>query len=132
MSQNTGDAGFREVFDLKLELTSLESRKPWPQKLASKTLLKSADLRIVLIAMQSGAKMQEHHNDGRISVHVLCGSLRLEVAGKTLEMTSGHLLALDRTIKHSVEALEDSAFLLSIAWPSDKELAAQPHRGYGT
>jgi len=31
------------------------------------------------------------------------------------------LLALDRGILHDVEALEDSAFLLTIAWPGRDE-----------
>ena len=32
---------------------------------------------------------------------------------------AGHMLALERAIPHDVEALEDSAFLLTIAWPDD-------------
>jgi hypothetical protein len=31
-----------------------------------------------------------------------------------------------------VESLEDSAFLLTISWPSGEELQAMKHRGYGT
>jgi hypothetical protein len=54
------------------------------------------------------------------------------VGDRVAELTSGHLLALDRSIKHDVEALEDSAFLLTIAWPADPELIALKHRGYGS
>lgn len=32
-------------------------------------------------------------------------------------MPVGRLLALDQAMPHEVEALEDSAFLLTIAWP---------------
>ncbi len=37
-------------------------------------------------------------------------------------MPAGQLLVLDRSVPHDVDALEDSAFLLTIAWPehSDK------------
>jgi quercetin dioxygenase-like cupin family protein len=126
------DPGFKEVFNITAELEGLAARKPWQQGLTSKTLLKTADFRMVLIAMEPGAKMHEHHNDGRISIHVLKGALRLQVKGTTLDLGTGHILALDRAVKHDVEAVSESAFLLTIAWPSDQELAAQPHRGYGS
>jgi len=49
-----------------------------------------------------------------------------------VDLTPGQLLALDRSIKHDVEAREDSAFLLTIAWPTDAELIGLKHRGYGS
>lgn len=35
-------------------------------------------------------------------------------------------------VKHQVEALEDSAFLLTVSWPDNEKLQAMKHRGYGT
>ena len=35
---------------------------------------------------------------------------------ETVDLPAGRLLALDRNIKHDVEAAVDSAFLLTIAW----------------
>jgi quercetin dioxygenase-like cupin family protein len=123
---------FIKQYDLMSEISAFESRKPWQQGLTSKLLLKSSDFRLMLIAMQNGAKMQEHHSDGRISIQALRGRIRVHVGDRVVELTSGHLLALDRSIKHDVEALEDSAFLLTIAWPADPELIALKHRGYGS
>jgi quercetin dioxygenase-like cupin family protein len=119
-------------FNLSSEVKELESRKPWPQGLTSKTLLKSGDLRIVLIAMESAAKMQEHHSDGRISIHALSGSIRVHVQQQERILRAGHLIALDRSVKHDVEAMEDSVFLLTIAWPTEQELRGMKHRGYGS
>jgi len=31
-----------------------------------------------------------------------------------------------------VEAVVESEFLLTISWPSNQDLLAMPHRGYGT
>jgi quercetin dioxygenase-like cupin family protein len=122
---------FIKQYDLMSEISAFESRKPWQQGLTSKLLLKSSDFRLMLIAMQNGAKMQEHHSDDE-SRFKRYEEVRVHVGDRVVELTSGHLLALDRSIKHDVEALEDSAFLLTIAWPADPELIALKHRGYGS
>lgn len=124
--------GFCEQFDLESEISTLESHKPWPRGLTSKMLLKTSDLRIVLIVMQAGARMEEHHNDGRISIQVLRGAIRTRVQNEAIDLKPGRLLALDRSIKHEVEAREDSVVLLTISWPSNEELIGLKHRGYGS
>jgi quercetin dioxygenase-like cupin family protein len=119
-------------FDLHQEIADSEQKKPWQSGHFAKTLFKKHDLRVVLITMENATKMKEHHADGTISVHVLKGQIRFSVHGKPHDLKSGNLLTLGASIKHEVEALEDSAFLLTISWPSDEELAAMKHRGYGT
>jgi len=119
-------------FDLHHEIADSEQKKPWQSGHFAKTLFKKHDLRVVLITMENAAKMKEHHADGTISVHVLKGQIRFSVHGKPHDLKSGNLLTLGASIKHEVEALEDSALLLTISWPSDEELAAMKHRGYGT
>ena len=56
---------------------------------------------------------------GRISVQAIAGHIQIHIEGIVLDLPPGHLLALERGIAHDVEALEDSAFLLTIAWPED-------------
>jgi hypothetical protein len=49
----------------------------------------------------------------------------MHVKGKVIDLPAGHTLALARAIPHVMEALEDSAFLLTIAWPEEaKKLTA--------
>ena len=86
--------GFCEYFNLDSEISTLESHKPWPQGMTSKMLLKTDDLRIVLIVMQAGARMDEHHSDGRISIQVLRGTIRIPVQDQVVDLTPGRLLAL--------------------------------------
>jgi quercetin dioxygenase-like cupin family protein len=119
-------------FDLLREIADSEQKKPWQSGHFAKTLFKKHDLRVVLITMEKAAKMKEHHADGTISVHVLKGQIRFSVLSKPHDLKTGNLLTLGASIKHEVEALEDSAFLLTISWPSDEELAAMKHRGYGS
>jgi quercetin dioxygenase-like cupin family protein len=80
------------------------------------TLVKYPDLRIVYILMRSGARMQEHHAGATISVHTLSGHVRLHLAEGTVDLPAGQLLALERDVPHDVEAVEESAVLLTIAW----------------
>ncbi|HEU5341611.1 cupin domain-containing protein [Edaphobacter sp.] len=119
-------------FDLTHEIAEAEQKKPWPSGHHAKTLFKKHDFRVVLITLENGAHIKEHHADGTISVHVLKGKVRFSVAGKPHELGAGNLFTLAASIRHDVEAVGDSAFLLTISWPSTEELAAMKHRGYGT
>jgi hypothetical protein len=50
----------------------------------------------------------------------LTGYSEMHVQEKVIDLPAGHMLGLlERTLPHDVEALEDSAFLLTIAWPED-------------
>lgn len=108
-------------FDLGREVRLLQSEQPWQAGHTAKTIVKYPDLRIVLIALQSGARMIQHETSGRISIHALSGHVRVCLPDRTLELPAGSLVALDRDIPHSVEASVDSAFLLTIAWPAVHE-----------
>ncbi len=119
-------------FDLNQEIVDAASNKPWQAGHHAKTLFKKHDFRVVLINMEKGAHMKEHHADGTISVQVLKGNVRMNVGGKGHELSTGNLFTLGASIRHDVEALDDAAFLLTISWPSAEELAAMKHRGYGS
>jgi quercetin dioxygenase-like cupin family protein len=119
-------------FDLAKEIAESEQKKPWQSGHNAKTLFKKHDFRIVLVTMEAAAQMKEHHADGTISIQVLKGRVRFNVAGKQHELGVGSLFTLAASIRHDVAAVEDSAFLLTISWPSAEELAAMKHRGYGS
>lgn len=119
-------------FDLGRELADFEGKKPWHHGMHSKMLFKKPDFRMVLVSMENAAQMKEHHADGTVSIQVLKGRIRVGVDGKTYELPTGNLLTLGASIRHEVEAMVDSAFLLTISWPSNQELLAMGHRGYGT
>ena len=105
-------------FDLAMETDQLRREGPWnTTSRNAKTLVKYADLRIVLIAMKSGTRMEGHKADGSISIQGLTGNLRLHLADQTVELPAGRLLTLERGLPHDVEATEDSSFLLTISWP---------------
>ncbi len=45
----------------------------------------------------------------------------MHAGGKEFDLPVGRLLVLDRAMPHDVVAIEDSAFLLTIAWPEGEE-----------
>src|SRR6185312_2983031 len=120
------------LLDTASELAGSRQHKPWQSGLYSKLLLKADDLRVLLVAMETGAKLKEHHADGTVSVHALEGKLCIHVHGQTHILCAGQILTLAPGIKHDLEARTDSAVLLTIAWPSSDKLQSLPHRGYGS
>ena len=104
-------------FDLAAEVHRLHDETTWSTGQNARTLLKYDDFRVVLTALQVNRKIPEHKTDGRVSVHVLSGHIQLRASGRTFSLRHGGLLALDHGVAHDIEALEESAFLLTIAWP---------------
>jgi quercetin dioxygenase-like cupin family protein len=71
-------------------------------------------LRQTVIGMIAGARLAEHENPGEATVLILRGRVRLLAAGLSWDAARGDLLIIpDR--RHSLEALEDSALLLTVA-----------------
>ncbi len=104
-------------FDLPAERDRLHGETTWSTGQNARTLIKYDDFRIVLITLQANARVPEHKTEGRISVQVLSGHIQLKAAGRTFNLRPAGLLVLDHGVPHAIEALEESAFLLTIAWP---------------
>ena len=107
-------------FDIASELEQLRREPAWQSGQNAKTLVKFDDLRIVLMSLQARSRIPGHQTEGRISIHAVAGHIQVRAQGRTFDLPSGRLLALDRGLPHDVEALEDSAVLLTIAWPGRK------------
>lgn len=110
-------AGPSLTFDLSEQIHELREESYWQSGRNAKTLVKYDDFRIVLIALQANTTIHEHHAAGRISVQTIKGHLRMHAGGKKFDLPAGQVLVLDRGMAHDVVAVEDSAFLLTIAWP---------------
>ena len=106
-------------FNLPKELQQLRNEDSWQRDTgrSSKTLAKYPDFHIVLVLMKANTQMNEHHVDARISIHSLQGKIRVHLPDQKVEVTAGELIVLDYGIRHDVEALQESAFLITISWP---------------
>jgi quercetin dioxygenase-like cupin family protein len=110
-------------FNLAQETAQLHEEEAWLRTgRNSKTLVKQPDFRIVLIALQKGGHIEEHSADARISIYTLSGHVKLQLPEQTVDLPGGHLLVLDRALEHDLEALEESAILLTISWPHAAEI----------
>ncbi|MFF4137148.1 cupin domain-containing protein [Streptomyces mirabilis] len=71
-------------------------------------------LRQTVIGMTEGASLAEHENPGEATVQVLHGRVRLSAGELSWEGRTGDLLIVPDS-RHSLEALEDSTVLLTVA-----------------
>ena len=71
-------------------------------------------LRQTVVALAGGELMDEHNNPGEATVYVLRGRIRLKAGADSWDGRAGDLIVVPDA-RHSVEAVEDSAFLLTVA-----------------
>ncbi|MBY0543743.1 MAG: cupin domain-containing protein [Sphingobacteriaceae bacterium] len=100
------------IEQLKNEITWKESDRN------SLTIFKSSTLRIVLMGLHANAELKAHKANGVISVQVLEGKINFSTANQTSTMEKGNMIALQENVTHSVTALNESFFLLSIVMNS--------------
>jgi quercetin dioxygenase-like cupin family protein len=71
-------------------------------------------LRQTVIALRADAVLPEHESPGEATLHVLVGEVTLRTATESWKIAAGELHAIPNE-RHSVEALADSAFLLTVS-----------------
>jgi quercetin dioxygenase-like cupin family protein len=103
------------------ELEQLHRGPEWAKGQNATTLVKHDTLRVVLMALKPQVRIPEHQTAGRISIHTLSGHIVVRADGRTFDLPAGTLVVLDPNVRHDVEALEESAFLLTIAWTPKRE-----------
>lgn len=116
----TGSAGQSSSlsFNLAEEVETLRLLDEWTSGSGRKTLVRYPDFRIDLVAIKGGTTIARHSNPGRIAVQCVSGLIRMHTDGGDFDLPEGEVLVLDHGVGHDVEAIHDSAFLLTISLPN--------------
>lgn len=102
--------------DLKDFTKQLMDEEAWKKRdRNAMTVFKTEGMRIVLIAMHEDAVMAKHKAEGIISVHVLKGKINFISDERSVELEEGMIVTLHKGMPHSVAAIKESVFLLTIA-----------------
>jgi quercetin dioxygenase-like cupin family protein len=117
MPQSNSPIAHDSIFDLAAIDAELRKEDGYQRDgHTARTLVREPDLRIVLVVMRADARMAEHRVDQTASIHVLGGHVRLRLPDKLVELAAGQLLVMERDLQHDVEAVSESAFLLTLGW----------------
>src|SRR5215213_6841114 len=102
-------------FDLEAEVGRLREEGAWHRgQRNSITLRKGEGMNVVLVVMKAGDRLEEHTAPGPFSLSVREGRIRFEAAEAVVETGPESLLTCDAGIRHTVVALSDAVYLLTI------------------
>ena len=117
-SDKTGERarGACAVFSLHDARRHVTGEPQWQKNdRASMSIVKNDDLTVSLLMLKPGAHLHEHAARKAVSVQVLSGRIRLSATGANLEVGPGMLAMIEGAVPHAVEALEETALLLTAA-----------------
>jgi quercetin dioxygenase-like cupin family protein len=85
---------------------------------AAKTLAKTGGLRVTLVLIKKDFELNPEATAGGASLEVVTGRLRIHTDGEPWEVGAGELMVLADNLRERVTALEETAFLITVAWPA--------------
>jgi quercetin dioxygenase-like cupin family protein len=103
-----------EVIDVRPLAHTLASSK-------TSTLIKTPHVEVIRIVLPAGKFIADHKAPGEITVQCLEGRVNFKTMGQKKELQAGNLLYLLAEETHSVDASEDSSFLLTMVLPKRAE-----------
>lgn len=109
------------IMDIPMFIKQLKSETAWENTDRNAiTVYKTNGMRIVLIALHKDAELKKHHADGIISVQVLEGEINFSTDDQSLVLKKDQMIGLHKGLPHSVKAIKESVFLLTLTTSLDK------------
>jgi quercetin dioxygenase-like cupin family protein len=106
------------VFHVADELKALRvDREHTSGGRAARTLAKTQGLRVTLVLIKKDSALHPEATAGGASLEVIEGRLRVQSDGEAWEVGVGELIVLPDNLREPIMALEQTAFLLTVAWP---------------
>ena len=101
--------------DLNKFIVQLKQETTWANSgRNSITVFKSYNTTIVLIGLHANAELKTHIAKGHISLQVMDGEIKFTAEQQTVSLQKGQMICLHENIPHSVLAVKESFFLLTM------------------
>jgi quercetin dioxygenase-like cupin family protein len=84
----------------------------------AKTLAKTDGVRVTLVLLSQAATLNPESTAGGATIQVLDGRLRVQSEGQHWDLGPQELIVLDDNLREPLTAIEESAFLVTVAWPA--------------
>ncbi len=88
-----------------------------PNGIASRTLLRTPNMRVVLFGFAEGQELSEHASTQHAVVQVLSGECDFTVSGAVHRMKPGDLLYMKPNAPHALRAVSKFSMLLTLSKP---------------
>ena len=83
----------------------------------SRTLLRTANARVVLFGFAEGQELSEHTSTQHAVIQILSGACEFSLAGKPHALKAGDFLYMPPNLAHAVRATEQFSMLLTLSKP---------------
>jgi quercetin dioxygenase-like cupin family protein len=105
------DAGAEKILSLPAETQFA------PNGIVSRTLLRTANSRVVLFGFAEGQELTEHTSTQHAVVQILSGECDFSLAGEAHQLKAGDLLYMPPNLPHAVKAKTKFSMLLTLTKP---------------
>jgi quercetin dioxygenase-like cupin family protein len=113
-------------FDLAAESATLvaEARASATGR-SSKTLVKLPHLHLTLTAARAGTRIEEHGSHAPVALIGVVGRVEVKAGQDIISLGPQVAATLGEEVRHSLEATEDCAYLLTVGWGTEAAEAAE-------
>jgi quercetin dioxygenase-like cupin family protein len=91
-----------------------------PNGIVSRTLLRTANSRVVLFGFAEGQELTEHTSTQSATVQVLSGECDFRLAGQPHALKAGDFLFMPAHLPHAVRATKQFSMLLTLTKPGNQ------------
>ena len=88
-----------------------------PNGIVSRTLLRTANSRVVLFGFAEGQELTEHTSTQHAVIQILSGECDFQLAGQSNTLKAGNLLYMPPNLPHAVKATTQFSMLLTLSRP---------------
>ncbi|HLN56122.1 MAG TPA: hypothetical protein VK207_09020 [Bacteroidales bacterium] len=126
-STRTGKENFREnklfnyendfssAYDIPSIIEDLKQEQSWLEgELSSVILLNSPSVKVLLTILHGGTEVISYQANDSITFQIIEGSLILHIKEESVVLEKGELMTLTDNVKYSFDAVEETAFLMTL------------------